>query len=115
MAPTDPAVDDAGGTRALAASLRPTGEPRMGRRAADMAAVCWAAFLAACLGSLVAFAIVDPARVSAGSAVAGDLDRMTGYGVGFLFFWAIGAVAGGLTVLLVRTSRRDARARAGSR
>ncbi|MEM9385574.1 MAG: hypothetical protein AAGA68_10970 [Pseudomonadota bacterium] len=82
---------------------------------ADVAAVGWASFLAACAASLLAFAIVDPGRLANASELIDHIDRATGYGVGFLFFWGVGIVAGGLSVLLIRSSRRDAREQATGR
>ncbi|MEO0424378.1 MAG: hypothetical protein AAF184_18715 [Pseudomonadota bacterium] len=97
---------------ALPGTLRPTRPPRMTRAAADVAAVAWASFLAACAASLIAFAIFDPGRLAEASEVIDHIDRMAGYGLGFLFFWVIGLVAGGLSVLLIRSSRREARQQA---
>jgi hypothetical protein len=88
---------------------RPTSAVRMSPRAADIAAAAWGSFLAACFGALVFFALIDPGRLGEASDSLGQIDRMTGYGVGFFFFWLICAVGAGLTLLLVRTSRRERR------
>ena len=111
MAPTD-RLAAGGESSSLPADLQPTRPPRMTRTTADLAAVCWGGFLAACVASLLAFAIIDPGRLGEASEVLDEVDRMAGYGVGFLFFWVVGIVAGGLSVLLIRSSRRDARERA---
>lgn len=104
-----------GSPSALPGALRPTRPPRMSRAVADIAVVGWASFLAACAASLIAFAIIDPGRLAEASELIDHVDRMAGYGVGFLFFWALGLFAGGLSVLLIRSSRREAREQATGR
>lgn len=95
-----------------AGTLRPTHTARMSETAADVAAVGWASFLAACLGTFIAFAFIDPSRLGDASDVIDQIGPMTGYGIGFLLFWLVGAAAGGMTWLLIRTSRRSRRQRA---
>lgn len=81
------------------------GVPPMSRGAADAAAVGWGSFLAACLGAFIGFAVIDPSRLGEASDVIDEIGPMTGYGLGFLFLWLVSATAGGLTWLLIRTSR----------
>ena len=69
-----------------------------------IAAVGWASFLAACLATMLFFAVVDPALIHEATTPRVEITRMTGYGVGFFFFWLVGAVAGGIAVYLVRTA-----------
>jgi len=72
----------------------------------DLALVLWPSFLAACLGSVLFFAAVDPELLrDAGPRLFVGLDREAGYAVGFLFFWAIGAAASSISVYLIRTAR----------
>ena len=73
-------------------------------RAQEIAAVGWSAFLAACLATFLFFAVFDPVLL------ADDLhppkwlrDRMTGYALGFFFFWFVASVAGLLTAYLLET------------
>ena len=73
-----------------------------------IAAVGWCSFLAACLASLLFFALLDPLELlgsepSLLSAIWSN--RTAAYTIGFLFFWFISAVAAALSVYLVRTSR----------
>lgn len=76
-------------------------------RGLDLALVLWPAFLAACAASLLFFGAVDPVLLrDAGPQLFAHLDRETGYALGFLFFWGIGAIASGLSVYLIRTARR---------
>lgn len=68
--------------------------------------VLWPSFLAACAGSLLFFAAVDPTLLrDTGPRLFADLDREAGYALGFFFFWVIAAVASSLSVYLIRTER----------
>ncbi|HVN43804.1 MAG TPA: hypothetical protein VMT66_01030 [Steroidobacteraceae bacterium] len=72
----------------------------------DVALVLWPSFLAACAASLLFFAAVDPALLrDAGPRLFAGLERETGYALGFLFFWAVAAIASALSVYLIRTAR----------
>jgi hypothetical protein len=74
-----------------------------GTRAQAIAAVLWSSFLAACLATMLFFAFVDPGLIhEAGLQV--EMTRMTGYGVGFFFFWAVAAISSAVSVYLVRTA-----------
>jgi hypothetical protein len=86
------------------AQPRPPASRRAPRRL-DVALVLWPSFLAACAASLLFFAAVDPALLrDAGPRTFAGLDREGGYAVGFLFFWAVGAIASTLSVYLIRTA-----------
>lgn len=65
--------------------------------------VAWCSFLAASVATMVFFAIVDPAPY-AGAAADDGPARMTLYGVGFFFFWAICASAAALTAFMLTTA-----------
>jgi hypothetical protein len=77
------------------------------------AAVGWSAFLAACLGTLLAFAALDPQVIIDGveGGEPGAAPRWltpTGiYTLGFFLFGLIALAAGVLTVLLTRGPRTD--------
>lgn len=66
--------------------------PPWSARRRAVAAVLWGGFLAACAGSLLCFALVDPKLVTDGLWPELELDRMTGYAFGFFFFWFVGCV-----------------------
>lgn len=71
------------------------------RRSHDVGAVLWSSFLAACLASLFFFARFDPRLLLEDALPPTWLaDRQMAYTIGFFFFWAIGAVASGLTLWL---------------
>lgn len=56
--------------------------------------IAWSSFLSASVATMVCFALVDPAPVAAQFTVAGAaLSRTTVYSFGFLFFWAVSALA----------------------
>jgi hypothetical protein len=78
-------------------------------RAQVLAAVLWSSFLAACFATMLFFAFVDPGMIHEGAAPEMEMTRMTGYGVGFFFFWMVAAIASAVSVYLVRTSHIDAR------
>lgn len=71
--------------------------PPWSARRRAVAAVAWGGFLAACAGSLLCFALVDPIEVTDALWPELELDRMTGYAAGFFFFWFVGC-AGALVV-----------------
>ena len=86
------------------------------------AAVAWSSFLAACLGTLLAFAVLDPQWIVDGMQGDGMADPVeqgwwlnrTGlYTIGFFLFWLIALVAGALTALL--TERHDGTTGEGQR
>ncbi len=82
---------------------------RRSARALDVALVLWPSFLAACAGSLLFFAAVDPLQLrDAGPRVFAGLERESGYALGFAFFWLVGAIASALSVYLIRTARSRA-------
>jgi hypothetical protein len=74
---------------------------RLARRAAT---ILWPAFLLAAVIEIAVFAFVDPMsfRTLGGEAV--PLSATGVYSIAFLLFWALTAVACGLTVLLDRAA-----------
>jgi hypothetical protein len=73
--------------------------------------VLWSSFLAAGVASMLFFAAVDPLMLrDAGPQRFENLSREAGYGLGFLFFWALAASAAALCVYMIRSvARRDDR------
>lgn len=70
--------------------------------ARHFALLLWAAFLTACFGTMVFFAIFDPVLLAHDDAPPGWLaDRMTGYACGFFFFWMLCSVAAFVTVCMI--------------
>ncbi|HUL47596.1 MAG TPA: hypothetical protein VLV25_10905 [Steroidobacteraceae bacterium] len=90
-------------------------EPQRRSNALDIALVVWPSFLAACVASLLFFAVVDPELLrDAGPRLLAGIDREAGYALGFFFFWGIGALASTLSVYLIRTDRPARRGRGTS-
>lgn len=77
------------------------------RRAQALAAVVWPSFLAASLATMLFFAFVDPQDMEQAMSHPLDFTRMTGYGLGFFFFWLITLVSSAVSVFLLRTAHRD--------
>ena len=75
----------------------------------DVGLVLWSSFLAAGVASMLFFAAVDPLMLrDAGPQRFENLSREAGYGLGFLFFWALAAGAAALCVYMIRSvGRRD--------
>jgi hypothetical protein len=76
----------------------------------DLGVLLWASFLAACVATLFFFGYFDPLLLGADDTPPGWLaDRMTGYTLGFFFFWGVCTIASFLTAYLIdtRTSERD--------
>ena len=76
------------------------------RRAQAIAAVLWPSFLAAAFATMLFFAFVDPTDMEQVMRESLDDSRMTGYGIGFFFFWLITVISSALSVFLLRTARR---------
>jgi hypothetical protein len=90
------------------ASSEPSDPHRWSRRAQDIAAVGWSSFLAACLATLLFFAVFDPVMLGDDLHPPKWLrDRMTGYALGFFFFWFVSTVAAVLTAYLLETEPED--------
>jgi hypothetical protein len=69
----------------------------------DCFVVGWCSFLVAAIGTMVFFAFVDPLALGDIMEPPLAVDRMTGYAIGFFFFWLLSAGAALLTVYLIRT------------
>lgn len=70
----------------------------------DAGALLWCSFLAACVATMFFFAYFDPVLLAEDAHPPRWLaDRMTGYAVGFFFFWVVCSIAAFLTAWLVDT------------
>lgn len=64
----------------------------------------WSSFLAACVATALFFAYFDPLLLADDARPPHWLaDRMTGYAIGFFFFWIVCAIAALLTAWLIDT------------
>ena len=78
----------------------------LGRRARIAGIMLWSAFLAASLATMLCFAFIDPLELAIGAAPSWWSSRLHVYGIGFFFFWLIGAIAAALCWQLARGGRR---------
>lgn len=81
---------------------------RLGPAAQAAAAILWPSFLVASVATMVFFAFVDPALIHESTEPPLDMNRTTGYALGFFFFWIVTAASSALTAYLLRTSPPEA-------
>jgi len=93
--PTEPLEEQAGGQ----------GQRPWSQLAQDISAVAWPSFLAGSAATMLFFAFIDPLVLQEATFPTWDIGRMTGYALGFFFFWGIAAGSSALTLFLARTSR----------
>ena len=85
-----------------------TGTVRWPRLRQDVAIVAWPSFLVACVATMICFAFIDPVLVGNDDyPPPAFATRMSGYAIGFFFFWLISALSSLLTLYLARTARPD--------
>jgi hypothetical protein len=75
----------------------------LSRRQRDVFVVGWCSFLAAAVATMIFFAFVDPLALADITEPPLPVDRMSGYALGFFFFWLLAAASATLTVYLIRT------------
>ena len=76
---------------------------RWGRRRRDIGISIWIAFLAACIGTFVIFAVMDPEALNDAWVLPWEMGRRLAYSLGFLFLFIVSLIASGLTVFMIRT------------
>ena len=77
------------------------GRWKQGKR--DWAVSLWVAFLGACFGTLMLFALIDPERLGEAWVYGWQTDLRVTYGIGFAFFYLIALIAAVLTTFMIRT------------
>jgi Na+-driven multidrug efflux pump len=89
-----------------------TGAVRWPRLRQDVAIVTWPSFLVASVATMICFAFIDPVLVGNDDyPPPAFASRMSGYAIGFFFFWLISALSSLLTLYLARTARPEPPAR----
>jgi hypothetical protein len=79
--------------------------PRLGQ---DVAIVIWPSFLVASVATMICFAFIDPVLIGNDDyPPPAFASRMTGYAVGFFFFWLVASLSSLLTLYLVRTAHPE--------
>ena len=76
---------------------------RWGRRRRDLGVSIWIAFLAACVGTFVIFALMDPEALNDAWVLPWHMGNKLAYSLGFLFLFLVSLLASGLTVFMIRT------------
>jgi hypothetical protein len=85
-----------------------TGKLRWPRLGQDVAVVAWPSFLVASVATMVCFAFLDPLLIGNDDYPPPAFStRMTGYAVGFFFFWLVAALSSLMTLFLVRTAHPE--------
>lgn len=71
----------------------------------DVAVIVWTSFLVASVGTMIFFAFIDPqALIDVLNHPRWLPSRMTGYALGFFFFWLVAASAASLVAYMLDTS-----------
>ena len=73
---------------------------RSGARATGV--IVWSAFLAAALGTMICFAVIDPEALGRGDAPEWWTSRPRVYAIGFFLLWFTGLLAASLSWYLCR-------------
>lgn len=76
---------------------------RWSQRKRDIGTVVWIAFLAACVGTFVIFAVLDPEALNEAWVLPWEMGRRLAYSLGFLFLFMVSLVASVLTAFMIRT------------
>ncbi len=69
-------------------------------------AIIWPSFFSAGVATMVFFAIVDPVELAHITWVGVEVDRKTGYTIGFFLFWACTFASSLFTWILLRPGSR---------
>lgn len=81
----------------------------------DFGTAFWIAFLAACAGTFVLFAVLDAEALNEAWVLSWDLGARLIYSLGFLFMYLVSLLASGLTIFMIRTGPRRGHARGEGR
>ena len=76
---------------------------RWGRRRRDIGISIWIAFLSACVGTFVIFAVLDPDALNDAWVLPWEMGRRLAYSLGFLFLFIVSLIASSLKVFMIRT------------
>lgn len=76
---------------------------RWNQKKRDVGIVLWVAFLAACAGTFVIFAVLDPEALNDAWVLPWEMGRRLAYSLGFLFLFMVGLLAAALTAFMIRT------------
>lgn len=71
-----------------------------------LAVVGWVSFLGAAIATMLFFATFDPEEISSVATFPIEFDRTSGYSIGFLCFWALLMINGGVIAWLSNTQSK---------
>jgi len=73
------------------------------QRRRDIGIIVWISFLAACAGTFVIFAVLDPEALNDAWVLPWQMGRKLAYSLGFAFLFCVGGLASALTVFMIRS------------
>lgn len=76
---------------------------RWSHKQRDLGIIAWISFLAACVGTFVIFAVLDPEALNNAWVLPWEMGSKLAYSLGFLFLLCVSALASALTVFMMRT------------
>lgn len=79
---------------------------RWSQRKRDLGIIVWVAFLAACVGTFVIFAVLDPEALNNAWVLPWEMGSRLAYSLGFLFLFCVGFLASALTAFMIRSGPR---------
>lgn len=83
---------------------------RWSRGKRDLGIALWIAFLSACVGTFVIFAVLDPDALNDAWVLPWEMGRRLAYSLGFLFLFLVSLIASGLTIFMIRTGPKSGHA-----
>jgi hypothetical protein len=81
----------------------------------DLGVAFWIAFLAACFGTFVIFAVLDPQALNDAWVLPWEMGSRLAYTLGFMFLYVVSLIASGLTIFMIRSGPRRGHARGEGR
>jgi hypothetical protein len=88
---------------------------RWSQRKRDAGIVVWISFLAACVGTFVIFAVLDPEALNDAWVLPWEMGRRLAYSLGFLFLFMVSLIASVLTAFMIRSGPSSGHARGRGR
>jgi hypothetical protein len=76
---------------------------RWSMRKRDFGLAVWISFLAACVGTFIIFAVLDPEALNDAWVLPWEMGSRLAYSLGFLFLFIVSGIASGLTIFMIRT------------
>lgn len=86
------------------------GKPAYSPRLHHAGAVLWSSFLAACVGTMVFFAMFDPVELGEITTWPIKLNREWGYTLGFFGFWLLTSLSSFITAILLLPGNKSNKA-----